>query len=204
MERYSNKRAMFRRGGRFSKAPSLADLGYPVADGSRICNACGEKWRPVLITGTCPKCGTENNSRAIETEQRGAAAAGGQASDDMASKINTIGHTGEAVRAMPSLNDNALASGETGSQSAPHHNSAAQVPTAGNCTSASIDVQPASAEPTWDMVEAYFPGSECERCDYLRGYRNCEGRFIYCSLLKPWDGRGRAPQPSDCRGVSND
>ena len=64
MERYSNKRAMFRRGGRFSRAPSLADLGYPVSDGGiRICNACGEEWRPVLTTGTCPKCGSQNNSR---------------------------------------------------------------------------------------------------------------------------------------------
>ena len=54
---------------------------------------------------------------------------------------------------------------------------------------------------TWDMVENYFPGSECEKCPYLRGYRDAEGLHTHCGLLKPWKGLGREPLPSDCRGV---
>jgi len=62
MERYANKRRLFRSGGRFSKAPTLEQLGYPVSDGGlRICNPCGEEWRPILITGICPKCGAQDS-----------------------------------------------------------------------------------------------------------------------------------------------
>ena len=57
--KYANKRQVFRRGGRFSKPPTLADMGFPVADGERTCRHCGHKWWPVLETGTCPNCNTK-------------------------------------------------------------------------------------------------------------------------------------------------
>lgn len=64
MERYKNKRMMFRKGGKFAKAPSLKEQGYPVSDGNEVCAHCGfgsnEPWRPILKTGYCPECeGTE-------------------------------------------------------------------------------------------------------------------------------------------------
>jgi predicted Zn-ribbon and HTH transcriptional regulator len=49
---------MFRRGGRFSKAPSLEQMGFEVNDRERTCANCGENFFPVLVTGRCPKCDT--------------------------------------------------------------------------------------------------------------------------------------------------
>ena len=59
IERYANKRRVFRRGGRFAKPPSLEQLGYPVAHGEMTCADCGYKWLPILTTGKCPECGSQ-------------------------------------------------------------------------------------------------------------------------------------------------
>lgn len=48
---------MCRRGGRFAKAPSLEDLGLPVAHEEMVCANCGHRWHPILTTGNCPQCG---------------------------------------------------------------------------------------------------------------------------------------------------
>ena len=56
--RYANKRQMFRSSGRFSRPPSLEEMGMPVnAGGELTCRGCGGKSIPVLITGTCCYCG---------------------------------------------------------------------------------------------------------------------------------------------------
>jgi len=60
MERYSNKRAMYRHGGRFAKAPSLEDLGFPVAKGEMQCEKCGYRCYPLVTTWTCSQCGHEH------------------------------------------------------------------------------------------------------------------------------------------------
>ena len=57
-------------------------------------------------------------------------------------------------------------------------------------------------EATWDDVEAYFDGPECQKCDYLRGYTDQGVRWIHCGLMSTWKGLGREPQPSDCKGVT--
>lgn len=57
MERYRNKRVLFRAGGRFAKAPSLESLGFQVAHGEMECANCHHRWYPVLVTGLCPNCG---------------------------------------------------------------------------------------------------------------------------------------------------
>lgn len=62
MERYRNKRVMFRHGGRFAKAPSLEALGFPVAHGEMECAKCGHRWYPLVTTGICPKCGSEEKA----------------------------------------------------------------------------------------------------------------------------------------------
>lgn len=54
---------------------------------------------------------------------------------------------------------------------------------------------------TWADVESYFPGSACDKCCYLMRLRDEFGGHIRCYLLRPFDGRGRPPEPSDCRGV---
>ena len=56
-------------------------------------------------------------------------------------------------------------------------------------------------EPTWDDVENYFDGSECWKCPYMRGNRDGER---WCGLAVPWQGLGREPMPSDCRGVTKE
>ena len=60
MERYKNKRRMFRKGGKFAKAPTLAEQGAPVSEGGEICANCAyglnEAWHPLLKTGYCPEC----------------------------------------------------------------------------------------------------------------------------------------------------
>lgn len=60
MERYANKRMLFRNGGRFAKAPSLEALGFDVADGPRRCS-CGHVWSPILASGSCPVCGAQDS-----------------------------------------------------------------------------------------------------------------------------------------------
>lgn len=64
MSKYANGRLMFRRAGRFSRPPSLEQLGYPInKDGAEFtCPACGEKCRPVLLTWNCT-CGAHNDER---------------------------------------------------------------------------------------------------------------------------------------------
>jgi len=57
-ERYANKRMMFRKGGKFSKAPSLERMGFDVNKAEQTCANCGHKWFPVLATGLCPQCDT--------------------------------------------------------------------------------------------------------------------------------------------------
>jgi hypothetical protein len=58
-ERYANKRMMFRSGGRFSKPPTLADLGFDVNNDGAVTCVCGFTFTPVLRTGKCPKCGSQ-------------------------------------------------------------------------------------------------------------------------------------------------
>lgn len=60
MERYSNKRAMYRSRGRFAKAPSLEDLGFPVAHGELQCAECGYRCHPLVTTWICSECGHRN------------------------------------------------------------------------------------------------------------------------------------------------
>lgn len=52
-------RMKFRQGnGRFRRAPSLEELGFPVAKGAKECAGCGHVWYPIVVTGVCPKCGS--------------------------------------------------------------------------------------------------------------------------------------------------
>ena len=60
MSRYANKRMMFRSGGRFTTAPTMEDLGFDVSHGPRQCS-CGEVWRPILVSGICPKCRAQDS-----------------------------------------------------------------------------------------------------------------------------------------------
>ena len=61
-----NKRIIMRgASGRFRKA-TLEDIGIPrdlIQDGSAVCANCGygenEYWHPILKTGTCTKCGSQ-------------------------------------------------------------------------------------------------------------------------------------------------
>lgn len=59
MERYSNGRSLLRQGGRFAKQPTLEQMGLPVAKGGMKC-ICGHEWTPILTTGICPKCGSQD------------------------------------------------------------------------------------------------------------------------------------------------
>ena len=54
---------------------------------------------------------------------------------------------------------------------------------------------------SWQMVERYFPGAECDKCPYMRGYQSEGVHWTHCGLLETWKGLGRAPEPTDCRGV---
>lgn len=62
--RASNGRIIPRRGGGQFRRTTLQDFGISqseLSDGNMICANCGygegaEKWRPVLKTGYCPKC----------------------------------------------------------------------------------------------------------------------------------------------------
>ena len=51
--------------GRFF-TPNLSDLGYDVANGYQVCSNCGygnnKRWRPVLMSGTCPSCECQEKS----------------------------------------------------------------------------------------------------------------------------------------------
>lgn len=56
-ERYANKRQLFRRGGRFTKPPTLEQMGVVLDDGElRKCGNCGFEWHPFLQDCVCPKC----------------------------------------------------------------------------------------------------------------------------------------------------
>lgn len=55
--------------GRFRPVPSLEALGYDVAKGPKECNNCGHVWRPVLVSGLCPKCDSANG-KMLPEEQR--------------------------------------------------------------------------------------------------------------------------------------
>lgn len=51
-------------GGRFRRG-TLGDLGVPqsaVATGRMECADCGHRWRPILVTGYCPECGSQEKS----------------------------------------------------------------------------------------------------------------------------------------------
>jgi len=62
-------RMVFRRSnGQFRRTPSLEEMGLPIAKTPRTCNACGETWHPLVTYGTCPKCGSEDNSRPASEE----------------------------------------------------------------------------------------------------------------------------------------
>lgn len=53
------RRMVFRRpNGRFRRAPSLEEMGFPVAKAGKECE-CGHCWNPLVTTGKCPKCGSQ-------------------------------------------------------------------------------------------------------------------------------------------------
>jgi hypothetical protein len=59
-DRYHNKRMVFRRSGRYAKAPSLEGLGFDVNTvGELTCRGCGKTSTPLVISGTCCHCGLE-------------------------------------------------------------------------------------------------------------------------------------------------
>jgi predicted Zn-ribbon and HTH transcriptional regulator len=65
------RRIIFRTsGGRFRRAPSLAELGYPVATGGKTCGGCGHLWYPILVTGRCPKCDSSEGTVSTPEEAR--------------------------------------------------------------------------------------------------------------------------------------
>jgi len=49
---------------RFSKSPTLEQLGYDVNHSERECNRCGHVWFPVLISGHCPQCDAVDSKKA--------------------------------------------------------------------------------------------------------------------------------------------
>ena len=74
--RTSSGRIIQRRGnGRF-RGTTLQDFGIAksdLADGNMICAACGygageEKWRPVMKTGYCPKCNSQEKRESMSVE----------------------------------------------------------------------------------------------------------------------------------------
>lgn len=69
MERYSNKRTMYRSGGRFTKAPSLEALGFPVAHGEMQCEQCGYRCYPLVKTWICSKCGHKHELHAPSNDE---------------------------------------------------------------------------------------------------------------------------------------
>lgn len=62
MEKYRNKRAVYRRGGKFTSPPSLEKMGFEVNTGKRQCNHCGTIWLPILVTGICPQCEKQDST----------------------------------------------------------------------------------------------------------------------------------------------
>lgn len=58
MEKYRNRRELHRQGGKFAKAPTLAEQGYVINTQRRKCAHCGNEWTPIIATGKCPSCGT--------------------------------------------------------------------------------------------------------------------------------------------------
>ena len=62
-----------RSNGRFRQT-TLRDFGIAKSElttGGMICNGCGygenEYWRPILITGNCPKCGSKDKREAVQS-----------------------------------------------------------------------------------------------------------------------------------------
>jgi hypothetical protein len=57
----SNKSIQLRESnGRFKKA-TFADFGIEVCKRDRVCNQCGNQWRPIVATGHCPKCDAQDS-----------------------------------------------------------------------------------------------------------------------------------------------
>ncbi len=60
-----NKRIIHRGlGGQFRKS-TLQDLGIPACDvqkGKARCAGCGHEWFPILVTGVCPECGSQEKT----------------------------------------------------------------------------------------------------------------------------------------------
>ena len=51
------------RGGRFRRASFGEFVGYEnVSPGEKTCGNCGEKWIPLVRTGICPKCGSQEGT----------------------------------------------------------------------------------------------------------------------------------------------
>lgn len=51
-----------RSNGRFRRAPSLEEMGWDVAHGGKECAQCGERWNPLLVSGVCPECGSQEGT----------------------------------------------------------------------------------------------------------------------------------------------
>jgi predicted nucleic-acid-binding Zn-ribbon protein len=60
MYKHSNGRIQMRKSNGQFFTPTLSDFGYDVNSDYQVCQNCGygeiEKWIPVLKTGICPKC----------------------------------------------------------------------------------------------------------------------------------------------------
>ncbi|MBA1203643.1 hypothetical protein G7009_18130 [Pseudomonas capeferrum] len=63
MEKYSNRRVLHRKGGKFASAPTLEQQGYAINTSRFTCAECSHEWAPILVPVKCPKC-----SAAIKSE----------------------------------------------------------------------------------------------------------------------------------------
>jgi len=85
----SSGRIISRRSGGQFRATTLQDFGISqseLSDGNMICANCGygkgaEKWRPVLKTGYCPKCGSQEKKSAQQGRAPDAASGAAQTAE---------------------------------------------------------------------------------------------------------------------------
>ncbi len=60
--KHSNGRLTLRRGNGTFRRTTLQDIGIPksdVATGPMTCANCGHTWNPILKSGYCPKCNSQ-------------------------------------------------------------------------------------------------------------------------------------------------
>jgi hypothetical protein len=67
MEKYGNGTIVTRRGGRYSKSPTLEELGYDLSDGTeKTCRHCGKKQYQIVnnwLFNNCNRHQTEEKNR---------------------------------------------------------------------------------------------------------------------------------------------